>query len=768
MANLLNNYFIYIVILLFGIFAGFSIFVYFNKNRNKYSSSDSVTCGLTECEFDKRTSALISGKSDTVTFVSMQFENWIQSVNAYGNGVTTAALRHLNNVLSGQLSQSELFVRTGEDSFSFIIKNRKMEEVCARLDRIYDSAKEYTVGEADGFQIQLVFGIYQPIGCSETIADMKDKAVSARVNINNTQRYRFYDSSMDENGKIIFAGAEAIENALKYHEFVVYLQPKVRTFDKKIIGAEALVRWRHFQKGLLSPDMFFQYVKKYYKESKIDLFVVDSVCDALSRWVKEDRETCPISINISSQSFKRSDFPEICQKICAGYGVDPSLIEFEFKEEILINDLQYANDMFYRFHDYGFRCAVDNFGTSYTSLSLLSALDIDTIKLDCSFFSGENDNRKGRYIVESILKLATQLHISSVAEGIEKAGQASYLQKAACEAIQGYFYFKPMPVSSFEEQAYANMLLGFAPDTAVNVSENVKTVPETDIVTSKSIVMFTYLSDEDVVEFSDVFSPVLNNRRRYDKALSLFRTTDLVHENDRSDFLELIERSKREDGWVENTLRFYVNGNRYCWLELHLRNEGNVISGTMINTAQWKNEVDRWKEKATRDALTGLYNREYFEHTSHLQLRQKNFTTAAMLFIDVDDFKRVNDTMGHIFGDDVLCYVAKQILGVFRHTDVIARYGGDEFVVFAPSIQRDVLIERLNRLYNSFKYPYRNGSIEYNVSVTIGASLFPDDGADYDVLLEHADCALYEAKARGKARFVLYEPYMQSNSKSEQ
>jgi putative two-component system response regulator len=210
---------------------------------------------------------------------------------------------------------------------------------------------------------------------------------------------------------------------------------------------------------------------------------------------------------------------------------------------------------------------------------------------------------------------------------------------------------------------------------------------------------------------------------------------------------------------------------RYGWLELRMRqermNHGSVINGAMLNISEWKNEVDRWKEKATRDTLTGLYNREFFENNTRTQLEKSSYTSAAMMFIDVDDFKRVNDTLGHMFGDDVLCYVAKQILGVFRHTDIIARYGGDEFVVFAPSIHREVLEDRLKKLCGAFRFPYRNDVMEYKVSVTVGAAMYPQDGTDYETLLDHADCALYEAKSRGKDQFVLYEPYMQGEPASK-
>ena len=121
-----------------------------------------------------------------------------------------------------------------------------------------------------------------------------------------------------------------------------------------------------------------------------------------------------------------------------------------------------------------------------------------------------------------------------------------------------------------------------------------------------------------------------------------------------------------------------------------------------------------------------------------------------------------------MFGDDVLCFVAKQLLGIFRHSDLIARYAGDEFVVFAPSMEPEILKSRLQKLLATFQYPYRNDSIEYPISVTLGAAIYPPDGTDYVTLLEHADCALYEAKENGKKQFMFYEPYMKGESKADE
>lgn len=129
---------------------------------------------------------------------------------------------------------------------------------------------------------------------------------------------------------------------------------------------------------------------------------------------------------------------------------------------------------------------------------------------------------------------------------------------------------------------------------------------------------------------------------------------------------------------------------------------------------------------------------------------------GALIFIDVDNFKEINDKYGHLTGDEILCFIAQKILGVFRRTDVVARYGGDEFVIFVSSVSREILNTRLEQLCAMFGEPYRSENIAIYITSSIGASYFPDDGWDFRTLLDKADQALYEAKRKGKNGYVVY------------
>jgi len=748
------------------------LFVLCNVKRKKLNSMaviDPLTGGLSERFFLSRVNTTLKGRANSFALVSLQVKNMSRICVSFGPKKQDATLNRLHNTLKMQLSSEELFVRTGEDTFCFLLKNRKSDEICARLERICN-AVNLSKNDTDNYTLDLCFGIYLPENTETTTAELLGKAVQARLSGPTGRRYHFYDRDLWEATALERDMADSMDHALQISEFVVYYQPKVSVQAQRIVGAEALIRWRHPQRGMLSPDMFLSLAEQYQKISRIDRFVFENVCATLARWKKQGREICPISLNLAQADLDLPNFPDERYDICCKYGVEPANIEFELKESLLLENLERAKSLVERFHALGFRCAIDNFGADVTAMQLLSSLDIDTIKLDSSFFSGDNDNRRGRYIAEAILKVTSQLHIRTVAEGIANQGQVQFLQQVACDMIQGFYYFKPMSLEKFESEVWDRGLLKLVDSDKSSVQSSTKTPAAVQSSqTAKSIVLFSYLPQEDTVEFSNAFSPVLGGQTRLHNASALFRASELIHENDREDFFHLLDRCQREDGWVENTLRFYLAQGRYGWLEMHLHrdtlNADSVISGTMINISEWENEVNRWKEKATRDALTGLYNREYFEHNVHAQLEQHLYSSAALMFIDVDDFKRVNDTFGHMFGDDVLCYVAKQILSVFRHVDVVARYGGDEFVVFAPSIQKDILKDRLQRLCGVFKFPYRGESVDYKVSVTIGAAIYPTDGVDYNVLLDHADCALYEAKSLGKNQFILYEPHMKGKSK---
>lgn len=730
---------------------------------------DPVTGGMNDTRFRIAAQEALEGNEEKYVLVSTDVEGFKLINKVYGAQEGNRTLKHIHNVLRSSLAEYEPMARDTADVFFFLLKNRGEEEICARLNRIYDNVNAFNQNRESPYYIELRFGVYVPSEEGEDLVDMQEKSNLARKSQQDGShgRCHFYDEATQEKTVQEKELAGMVDRSLRSGDFQVYLQPKVSLEDKRVAGAEALIRWKHPEKGMLSPAMFIPMAEKYRLISRLDLFVFEEVCRTLDRWKREGKELLVISVNLSRQNLDDPDFLEDYRRICAQYEVVPSLIEFELTETIMFENPQGVKSIIDEIHALGFRCSLDDFGTGFSALGLLNDLDVDVIKLDRSFFCGKNNSRRGRYIVESILKLAAQLHIRTVAEGIDNLQQVQYLRQAACNMIQGFYFFRPMPIGEFEDKVFDNGALRYVEmgeERAEEPGEERSRTPMPEPVPGGNIVMFSYFPKEDEVVFSSPFSPALEGQYTLPNARALFRSSELIHESDREDFFRMLDRCQREGEWVENTIRFYMSQGRYQWLEVHLHRGGRstagsrIITGILVNMAGWKSELNRWKEKANRDALTGLYNREFFEQYVNAQLTGGALTAGAVIFIDIDDFKNANDTLGHVFGDDILCCMAKRILGVFRSTDIVARYGGDEFVVFVGNVSRKILMERLAKLCEVFRQPYRSGTLRYKISGSIGAAVFPEDGADYETLLENADSALYEAKRGGKDQYVLYRP----------
>ena len=724
---------------------------------------DHLTSSLTEGGLI-RSCKRLSGRLSQFALVYIRVPAVNSFSRSYINGERKDILGHVCSSIKGQLRSDELIARMGPDSFCFLIQNRKESEILAKLSAIGKECSSFSKISDYAYPAEAFFGVYFPAD-GENVADAIEKASYAAFEADSDESVVFYDSIKD-GIRTDTESATAIKKALFTGEFTVYYQPRIQVSDQKIVGAEALIRWRHPRRGVLTPVMFLETAARYNLIDKIDRFLFKEVCETAKKLADGGYEKCPVSVNISASSLKNEGVADEYYNICRSYGISPALFELDINEDDAINDPETIASLVDRFHSHGFRCAVDNFGLNQGSLQLLSSIPFDTVKLAPCFFE-DNNNRNIKHLVESVFKLCATLHIHTVAVGVENIRQADFLRNAACEMIEGFVYSKPLPFNNFEKYAFENLSLRYtSPSQSGSSTGTISAIAQKETDNNNRITLFQYSTKENSVMFSDPFSPALNGQTYFTNARELFRITNLIHENDRKDFLAFVDQIERSDDWISGAFRFFMPHGKYEWLELRARydEKSAFISGMIADLSSLKSEVKLWKEKATRDTLTGVYNRAYFEQNAKNILDQKKATAASFIFVDVDDFKGINDSYGHMHGDEVLCFVAKQLLGIFRHTDIIARYGGDEFVVFAPSLDRKILVDRLERLMKNLSHPYRSGTIEHTVSLSIGAAVAPEDGTDYETLLAHADTAVYEAKETGKKQYVLYDPSMKGTA----
>ncbi|MBO6303336.1 MAG: EAL domain-containing protein [Ruminiclostridium sp.] len=239
--------------------------------------------------------------------------------------------------------------------------------------------------------------------------------------------------------------------ALKNSEFKVFFQPKVSVSQNKIVGAEALVRWIKPNGAVVTPDSFVPFLEKNGYIVKIDFFVYEEVCKYLRRRIDSGMDVVPISVNVSRIHMLKNDFIPHLVEIVHRYRIDPALIELELTESVFIANEEDAIRTLALMREKGFKVSIDDFGSGYSSLSLLKRMPVDVLKIDKGFFSGEHMQEKESIMLSSVIDMADKMNIDIICEGIETEEQVDFLKHSKCDMAQGFFYAKPVPMADFED-----------------------------------------------------------------------------------------------------------------------------------------------------------------------------------------------------------------------------------------------------------------------------------------------------------------------------
>ena len=279
-------------------------------------------------------------------------------------------------------------------------------------------------------------------------ADLAIKKIKGKV----FKTYEFYDNAMRESMLL----EKKIENdvlpALKNDYIKAYVQPKVDMHNGHIIGGEALVRWQHPKRGLLSPGMFIDALEKNGFLYRLDIYMWNKAAKQLSDWKKRGIEKYHISVNISTKDFYLIDVYETFTSLVEKYDISPKLLKLEITETALMSDFDKNILIIKKLQDYGFDIEIDDFGSGYSSLNMLKDISADVLKIDMGFLRASENEVKGQDILESIIELANKLGMKVITEGVEKKSQLDMLSMMGCKMFQGYYFSKPIPVDEFEEK----------------------------------------------------------------------------------------------------------------------------------------------------------------------------------------------------------------------------------------------------------------------------------------------------------------------------
>lgn len=274
-------------------------------------------------------------------------------------------------------------------------------------------------------------------------------------------------------------------------------------------------------------------------------------------------------------------------------------------------------------------------------------------------------------------------------------------------------------------------------------------------------IMFDYDVKSDTLTFSEKYYEVFGRDTMIEQVSQKIDATDVVFEEDKQVFIQNLQGLSMNNSTMRAQIRLMTKDSGYLWYECFIKSiwdmdDGTCLSliGKFVNIDQHRKEISRWKEAADNDALTGIYNRKGLEEKILGILNSSRDSKGVLLFLDLDDFKQINDSKGHAFGDKVLRTVAEKIKSCVRSTDVVGRIGGDEFIVFLNGVgEKNAALKKAEEIDRKIQ----DGLNGYPVTVSIGIAQFPEDGAEYDVLIKRADQALYYSKNKGKNRYTFYD-----------
>ena len=371
------------------------------------------------------------------------FDEW------YGRETGDYLLSQIGAVLlEGRNKNVALSGYFGQDDFGVLMKYNKKN-----IEELFEEVRSIIVSFGLSIGFMPAFGVAQ-IEKNVHVVDVFDKASiaasKAKADIKNRICYYSHDMQLVAENEIRILND--FMKALKNDELVFYLQPQCRISTGKIVGAESLARWINKEGRIIPPNDFIPILEKYGFIIDLDKYLWEKVCKWLRRWLDEGHKAVPISLNVSRADIFSIDIAKHFEELTNKYKIPRNLIKLEITESAYAETTNLIEELVERLRKLGFLVLMDDFGSGYSSLNMLSNFEVDAIKLDANFLHIENsDKDKGIRILESVVNMSKMIAVPIIVEGVENQSQSDFLEEMGCRYVQGYHFYRPMPVHDFEK-----------------------------------------------------------------------------------------------------------------------------------------------------------------------------------------------------------------------------------------------------------------------------------------------------------------------------
>lgn len=356
------------------------------------------------------------------------------------------------NRLQSRLRSEDTIARLGGDEFAVLLSGVKDKDEAGSIIETIETmlVKPIRLGNNEVIISASIGATIAPYDSmeEETLLKHADLAMyEAKGRGKNTSH--FYTKDLDYAAKERMIIENELRIAIKEKQLLLYFQPQVDIDTKRVVGFEALIRWLHPDKGMIPPDRFIPVAETTGQIVEIGEWVLFESCGVLKRLAKQGFNG-KLSVNISSRQLKDVDLCQTLRQVIETSGIEPSRLDLEITESMLMGDVEAAISQLYDFKKLGLCLSIDDFGTGYSSLSYLKRFPVDTLKIDRSFIKDIPSDRDDMEISSAIIAMAQKLNLKLVAEGVETQEQIDFLRRNTCNVIQGYFFSKPIPESEID------------------------------------------------------------------------------------------------------------------------------------------------------------------------------------------------------------------------------------------------------------------------------------------------------------------------------
>ena len=368
--------------------------------------------------------------------------------DSLGHLVGDQLLQAVSERLRSCAREGDTVARLGGDEFAIVMEGIvDISDADIAAKKVLRAMSKSFILEGHDMFVTASIGVTVYPSDSDDIESLIRNADTAMYRAKQAGRnnYQFYTEDMNTRAIESLLLQNNLRKALDNQEFLLYYQPQINLTSGEMIGMEALIRWQHPELGLLSPKQFISIAEETGLIIPIGEWVLRKVCLQLKEWQSRGLPLFRVSVNLSACQFKQRNLVGIISEIIEETGVDPSYIELEITEGVLVDDEEKAIDILHKLKKLGMQISIDDFGTGYSSLSYLKRFPINTLKIDKSFIRDISTNADDAAIAEAIIALGHSLRLKVIAEGVETLEQLEFLSPRGCDEVQGFYFSEPLP-----------------------------------------------------------------------------------------------------------------------------------------------------------------------------------------------------------------------------------------------------------------------------------------------------------------------------------